>query len=118
MVTKKESIRAAETLKEWCEQTPCEQCPYESGPCCSLRVRIPNLWDVPKLRRYSDADVAMAKALKMYGYTGVRRQTDGALVVEKGDLLWYYLPPKFAFDGLRPGDSGSLDDIIGEGEHV
>ena len=118
MVTKDEAIKAAETLKEWCEQTPCSQCPYESGSCCSLRVRYPSLWDLPKPRRWSDADVQMAKALKMYGYKSAERWENGNLVVKSSDISFCFFPKKSIFVDLNPGESVSFDDIIQEAEHV
>ena len=114
MVTKDEVIKAAKTLKEWCGQISCDQCPYESGSCCSLRGRDPALWDIPKPCRWSDADVQMAKAMKMYGYASVERLATGELVSRSSDRC----PPKSELAGLNPGESVSFDDIIQEAEHV
>ena len=117
MVTKDEAIKAAETLKEWCEQTPCDQCPYKSGSWCALRVRYPNEWKIPKPRRWSDADVQMAKAMKMYGYKSAERREEGALVVRSSKISWCFFPHKFIFVGLKSGESVSLDGIIREAEN-
>lgn len=116
MVTKDEVIKAAKTLKEWCDQIPCDQCPYDNGSCCSLRGRDPALWDLPKPSRWSDADVQMAKAMKMYGYKSAERWKDGKLIVRFSDVLCCIFPRKF-FVGLNPGESVSLDDIIREAEN-
>lgn len=118
MVTKDEVIKAAETLKEWCEQTPCDQCPHDNGSCCSLRGRDPALWDLPKPSRWSDADVQMAKAMKMYGYKSAERWKDGKLMVRSSDISGCFFPLKFIFVGLNIGESVSFDDIIQEAEHV
>lgn len=119
MVTKEEAIKAVETLKDYCKkhEENCKDCVFYSG-WCVFWASSPGNWTIPKQRRWSDADVAMAKALKMYGYTMVEHCRDGQLLAKNGNDLWFYLPPNLAFAVMEPGDSVSLDNIIREGEHV
>lgn len=120
MVTKEEAIKAAKTLEKWCKGKNCEDCVFGDVPsgCIFCECHTPLFWKIPKPRSWSDADVAMAKALKMYGYTMVEHCLDGQLLAKKGNDLWFYLPTNFASGVMRPGDSVSLDDIIREADHV
>lgn len=118
MATKEEAIKALETLKEWCKGNHCSDCVFNDATrsCIFCEGHTPGLWKVPNPRRWSDAEIAMAKALKMYGYTTVECCRDGQFLSKNGKGLWLYLPPNFEFGVTRPGDSVSLDNIIREAE--
>lgn len=119
MVTKDEAIKAAKTLKEWCNnQRRCCECSFGGEEYCGLEFTMPSEWIIPKPSRWSDADVQMAKAMKMYGYKSAERWKDGKLMVRSSDISGCFFPPKFIFVGLNIGESVSLDDIIQEAEHV
>lgn len=118
MVTKDEAIKAAETLKEWCKRRYCGNCEfYSEDGNCIFREHPASLWHIPKPRRWSDADVQMAKAMKMYGYESVERLATGELVSRSSDIRNDF-PPKSEFADLEHGESVSFDDIIREAEHV
>lgn len=115
MLNEKEALRAAEYLRKWCKGQACGECIFHGGNC-AVGYTTPENWVLPNPRRWSDAEIAMAKALKMYGYTTVECCRDGQFLSKNGKGLWLYLPPNFEFGVTRPGDSVSLDNIIREGE--
>ena len=111
-----EAIKAAETLREWCKQTPCGQCPYESGRFCSLRMRYPSLWNLPQPRRWSDADVVLAKALIENGYDMISSVSDRVFSITGNRVNSIYLDNGVVFKPFKVGEVVMLKDIVEEGE--
>lgn len=119
MVTKDEAINAAETLKEWCIKNNCERCPFckagnAKNPGCIFALgNIPGVLKLPKLCRWTDTDVELAKALKKAGADKVLRTCISEYVVwESSDQRGCV--PKGSFDALSPGESVAIDTIIQE----
>lgn len=119
MVTKNEAIKAAETLKEWCEGHLCKACPFGKRmdvgeyKCYFASECVPLRWNIPKPCRWTDTDVELAKALKKVGCIEVHRPKYNPIVLWRtgdyqGDL------PILAFQYLDPGESVALDTIIQE----
>ena len=117
MVTKDEAIKAAGTLKEWCDGLACRCCPFtdskNSMGCIFRNDSIPTDWKLPKTCRWTDTDVELAKALKKAG-------ADKVLLLHICEcVIWESsnqrgCVPKGSFEALRPGESVTLDTIIQE----
>lgn len=113
MVTRDEAIKAAETLKEWCEGRSCNKCVFETYECALMMGRNPSNWDIPKPCRWTDTDVELAKALKKAGADKVLRIRISEYVVwESSDQRGCV--PKGSFEALSSGESVDLDTIIQE----
>lgn len=112
-------------LKEWCYQyrkshtnKPCEQtCPiYQRGICCREWVHE---WDLEEKPRWTEQEVEDAKTLcRMWpgGEIEFKRYADGrcAMVHIQGSLHGCLdLGQVDLFLSLRPGQSVTLDEIIG-----
>lgn len=72
MAERTELIAAANMLKEHCDRAvSCSHCLFyrERGDDCILvgNKNSPALWELPKSRRFTDEDIALAKALKAVG---------------------------------------------------
>lgn len=122
MVTKDEAIKAAETLKEWCNSLPCKLCPFtKNGNSMGCIFRTPDIpidWKFQKPCRWTDTDVELAKALKAAGAqvivltnTGVEwRSKSPAGTIRCGGKV-----PPFAFTCVTFADGEiPLDTIIQE----
>lgn len=119
MSKNEELIRAAEMLKEHCASVVgfCDKkrCCLHNGISCSLRDDSPDRWGIPKLRRWTPEDVALAKALKAAGVVSIYRPTSTPYPrwQSEDDSGWL---PKGSFASLKDGDTITLDRIIEEGE--
>ena len=108
-------------LKEWCYQyrkahtnNPCEQkCPiYQRGICCREWVHE---WDLEGKPRWTEQEVEDAK--------DILRLLEDAHSIKKyaGDIMWICNSHNVTmvnakagmFPSLRPGESVTLDEIIG-----
>ena len=119
MVTKDEAIKAAETLKEWCIKNNCESCPFfiagnvKNPECIFALGGVPGVLKIPKLCRWTDTDVELAKALKKVGCIEVHRPKYNPIALWRTGDYQGELPIS-AFQYLDPGESVALDTIIQE----
>ena len=113
MVTRDEAIKAAETLKEWCEGRSCNKCVFETYDCAFRMGRTPSNWDIPKPCRLTDTDVELAKALKKVECIEVHRPKYNPIALWRTGDYQGELPIS-AFQYLDPGESVALDTIIQE----
>ena len=108
-------------LKEWCYQygkahtnNPCEQkCPiYQRGICCREWVHE---WDLEGKPRWTEQEVEDAKCTKrILGVDVVsRNEYGGGLVASQSNGSVSIVITRELFPSLRPGESVTLDEIIG-----
>ncbi len=118
MVTRDEAIKAAETLKEWCEGRSCNKCVFETYDCAFRMGRTPSNWDIPKPCRWTDTDVELAKALKAAGAQVIVLTNTGVEWRSKspaGTIRYGGKVPPFAFTCVTFADGEiPLDTIIQE----
>lgn len=107
-------------LKEWCYQyrkahtnNPCEQnCPiYQRGICCNKWVHE---WDLEEKPRWTEQEVERAQAVKVL-WPCAR----AVVKAESGAISVVGAPMELSVDhfpSLRPGDTVTLNDIIGGAE--
>ena len=117
---KKKLIDAANLLKEHCEKNIREKecdCPFDFGDdgICSIGDLCPDAWEVPKIKRWTPEDVALAKALKSFGVTSISRNADGNIVIGTA-LSCVGILKMNAFFMLCQEDSIGIDEIIKEAE--
>lgn len=123
MITKDEAIKAAETLKEWCEGHLCKACPFgkrmDVGEyrCYFASGFIPLGWAIQKPCRWTKTDLEMAKALKKAGADKVFRTRTGEFVLWQSVEQRGYLPVG-AFDALSKDEVVALDTIIQEAKEA
>lgn len=119
MITKDEAIKAAETMKEWCEGKLCNNCPFgikeDEGEyrCYFALGGFPARWKIPKACRWTKTDLELAKALKKAGADKVFRTRTGEFVLWQSVEQRGYLPVG-AFDALSKDEVVALDTIIQE----
>ena len=122
MTDKEKLLEAARLLQEHCDGRPCPGCALRVAGKCFAKEEdghytSPKWWRIPEPRRWTDADIALAKALKAFGVTRVaavnHRGTKPVWML--GENANCYLPDG-AFASLKPGECVSVDDIIAEGE--
>lgn len=113
----KKVIEAAQILKDFCVnemERACftKHCPFCAGEVCMFGE--PASWHIPKLRRWTDADIALAKALNAFGaqYIGGRGSVKFAYCIDGG----CYAMPTGAFANLNANEEIAIDEIIAEGE--
>ena len=110
-------------LKEWCYQyrkshtnKPCEQtCPiYQRGICCREWVHE---WDLEEKPRWTEQEVERAKAIKLIYPTAYRLEEADPLirVWDKEGVLLAHVDTNL-FLSLQPGQSYTLDEVIGGAE--
>lgn len=117
-------LEAARTIQEHCESASLEdRCPFSTagGKCngdafCLLsagRYGIPKDW---KISRWTDADIALAKALQIAGYSEIKRSVTGVAncMVKEQDDSYFGLPSAF-FKAVKTGETVQLSEIIAEG---
>lgn len=118
-------IEAAKIIHEYCSKhlyrTPC--CFSTTGICNSSQTCMlgymknyitPSDWKIPKMRRWTDADISLAKALVEFGVQKVKEN--------HGEVLFVYeslcvKAPEGAFSALNSDETIYLKDIIAEGEN-
>ena len=117
---KKKLIDAANLLKEHCEKNFREKecdCPFNFGDdgICSIGDLCPNAWEVPNLNRWTELDVALAKALKDAGAKAIYRS--GCCVYWRTeDINTCWTLPCETFKSIKDGESFSIEDIVKEAE--
>ena len=121
-------------LKEWCYQyrkahtdKPCEQaCPiYQRGIC---RCEWVHEWDLDEKPRFTQQEVEDAKTIKrIFGadnFTHIHKDEDGWPEMmdgpgEDGTIGWCSIGmEKGMFPSIRPGETVTLDEIIGGEDHA
>lgn len=117
----KELITATELLKNHCKENfvrwgKCN-CDYYDNEQkkCRLIDCIPVYWYISKPRRFTDKEIALAKALKSFGYTAIKRYKyyeRCKAICENYELDL----PKIAFQFIEYGETVLIDDIIKDGE--
>ncbi len=128
MTDNEQLIGAAKLLKENCEKnyksdSKCS-CLFADGKRCNLDLfcSVPKEWEIPTVRRFSDADIALAKALKAFGADKVGVDECGDVKVQfirnNGNSIGYTRMPDDAFESVKKQkDVVPIDDIIREGEN-
>lgn len=121
-------IEAAKLIKEHCDSTktgnPCIFSVYETceGPYkCRIGFEkyFPTDWVIPKISRWTDADIALAKALMEFGVRSIYREKYASSVryEQQGTFDCNWFLPKNAFASLKQGEMARLKDIVAEGEN-
>ena len=118
-VENKKLIEAANLLKEHCEKNFREKecdCPFNFGDdICSIGDLCPNAWEVPKINRWTQLDVVLAKSLKDEGAKAIYRS--GCCVYwRREDINSCCTLPYGTFKSIKDGESLSIDEIIKEAE--
>lgn len=113
MLTDIEAIKMAEGLKNYCDGRDCEECVFgRVGQCCIDTEGSPCYWVLPS--RWSKRDVDLAKALKAFGVTNVRRVS--RVSAWEDDEKMGPLP-KDAFSAVEYDETIKIDEIIKDGAH-
>lgn len=115
---KEKLIEAAKFLKDFCEYEMhgrcfTEKCLFSDGERCVLRDN-PSNWTIPKPRRWTDREIALAKALKAFGAQGIGGRASVKFAYCIDDTA--YPMPYGAFAALNNGEEISIDEIIAEEE--
>lgn len=122
-------IEAANMIKEHCLNreggSPC--CFAAGGKCNGIITNcgigegelFPSDWDIPNTSRWSNADVALAKALMAFGSTRIyKNEIDNVAIYEKNGIFpCDSYVPEGAFISLNHGETVMLKDIVAEGEN-
>lgn len=112
---KEELIEAAKILKEYCNEK-CTDCIFGLIHGCSINDKVsPKYWDIPKISRWTPEDVALAKALKDFGFSLIIRNDVGSIYYSDEDGGYYRLP-RYAFKNIGYSENVLIDTIIKEGE--
>ena len=121
MSTKEELFSMATQLKEYCEsktirvdgELDCStDCIFRDRFNC-LIAEVPSTWGVHKKRRWTDEDIALAKALKAFGVTVIWRYAECAAMWGAKEGYAGELPPG-SFADLADDEKLPIDDIIAE----
>lgn len=127
----KKLIEAANTIKEHCENSKLkDHCPFAKrnkecdGDINCLLVSqysgIPKDWNIPRPSRWTDADVALAKALMEFGVTQIYKWPTDKTVsfndINEYDSYGNTLPEN-TFKNLKEDETVYLKDIVAEGEN-
>lgn len=126
----KKLIEAAMLIKEHCKHTEVDgMCPFSKTGVCNGAARcgisagrsvIPGVdWVIPKISRWTDADIALAKALIAFGSTRIHKnEIDNEAIYEKNGIFpCDSYVPEGAFRSLNKGETVMLKDIVAEGEN-
>lgn len=124
----KKLIEAAWLIKKNCMNTNTyKKCPFSKTGICKLedcyffkmKSKIPGDWKIEEPRRWTDADVALAKALMAFGSTRIyKNEIDDVAIYEKNGIFpCDSYVPEGAFRSLKHGETVMLKDIVSEGEN-
>ena len=113
----RELIQAAELLKQNCKEHfnpdgKCE-CVFGKGDCNCCDIYAPTDWEIPKLRRFTDEQIALAKALKELGATTVTRGLNGTRFYNDSITI---ATVRAYFNGVKFNKPIPIDDIIQDEE--
>nr|DAH22551.1 MAG TPA: hypothetical protein [Caudoviricetes sp.] len=117
---------AANKIKDYCHGTKCEQCLFyaqNEHTCYLTNYVFPSTWPHFSEQRWTTADITLAKALIMMGYTTATKtmQPDGdpAITVIKidddGSTPCVDKITRDSFQALKYGEAIRLEDITGRG---
>lgn len=125
MADNEKLLEAARMIQEHCRNTDVERpCPFskykvcKGSDCCVIGCIecFPEDWEIPKLCRWTESDMSMAKALYFAGYSEIKRSDLDTLncMVKEPDGSYFGLPSAF-FKAVKSGEAVQLSDIIAEG---
>lgn len=117
-------LEAARAIKAFCYKTRTgTRCLFSVDGICSIEKcgiasddLAPDAWKIPNSNRWTEADVALAKALQMFGFYKVKR-TNGCYPFVEGKNGEKKIVPKNAFASINRDESVQLADIVFEGEN-
>lgn len=123
----KKMIEAAKFLQEHCKESclgkPCLFSSIVKNRCagtdyCMLED-APRNWNIPEPSRWTDADVALAKALMAFGVEKIHKQYDTHAITFNCDKInyEYHCLPEASFLDMKPDEYVYLKDIVAEGEN-
>lgn len=126
MADNEKLLEAARMIQEHCKNTKQGGiCPFAHGGACdgldNCRISggsglIPGYeWDVPKPRRWTDADVNMAKILVSLGYKKVMKFSDEKQPIARDDEMGAWHLDSGIFAAIEGREVVQLSDIIAEG---
>lgn len=114
-------LEAARQIQGYCARHIIgDPCPFAPDCTCAgaewcvlVGKSSPETWNIPGMRRWTDADVQLAKALVPFGVTGVRRYMSTRLAtgVDDGGATCCHVP-ETAFASLKSGETVRLADVI------
>ena len=115
MTTENDAIKAVNTLKQFCKEQRCDTCLFMGGQCAFWK-RSPTNWVVPKSKRWSDADVALAKALIKNGYETIFPANDFVIGIagNSREVSTIYIEKGVLFKSYIAGEIVELKDIVNE----
>lgn len=125
MANSKELYDAAVMIKKECKNAQFEEgkCVLENGNrcpfgtkdgACTLFWGTPEDWDIPRQRRFTDAEIAIAKALKAFGCDTIRKPKNCCFCVAyDGERLEATLPTS-SFTEISDGEEVLIEDILSE----
>lgn len=116
---------AANKIKDYCHGTKCEQCLFYAKiehTCYLTNYVFPSAWPHFRKQRWTAADITLAKALIMMGYTTATKtmRPDGhpritvIKVNEDGSTPYVDEITMDSFQALEYGEAVKLEDIAGE----
>lgn len=104
-------------IKEWCEKhkgkCPKKDCPVEY--LCSQLEMEPHVWDLSEPRRFTEQEVERAKAIKVLWPNVTSIALEGIVPAPSPGEFFYYASSDM-FPSLNPGETISMNDIIGGAE--
>lgn len=118
MMNDEQLIEAVKSIKGYCANTEIGGlCPF--GPkgvcivdeCPFVTDMTPDSWYIPKICKWTDEDISIAKGLRGSGYVSLFRDNNNILYVRdhSGNLDCI---PTGLFREVKAGEAFSLDDII------
>lgn len=107
-------------VKEYCGLRRCEECQFCSkNPSadyfCTLKNYIPATWDLTDPLRFTDEEIADAKALiRIFPdkFDAIRRCDEGDLILIRSGN-WTGRVNRDILPSIRPGETVKLSDILG-----
>lgn len=123
--SQQEICDAANKIRGYCHGTKCEQCLFyakNEHTCYLTNYLFPSAWPHFSEQRWTTADITLAKALIMMGYTTVTRTMlpDGhtsitvAKIKDDGNILYVDEITQDSFTALEYDETIKLENIAGE----
>lgn len=124
--SQQEICDAVNKIKDYCHGTKCEQCLFyakNEHTCYLTSCIFPSSWPHFSTQRWTAADITLAKALIMMGYTTATKtmRHDGhpsitvIKINEDGSTPYVDEITMDSFQALGYGEAVKLEDIAGEG---
>lgn len=117
---KKKLADAAMVLKECCKEhvagvfEKCD-CIFAEGASCSLHNAIPKNYKIHTISRWTPEDVALAKALIVFGIESIFKNDDAEVYLNDKTKFtpgWRYRIPDRMFKDLGKGELVDLKKIV------